>query len=387
MKRKLFLIAFAVSVVVSCRSTKKFQASFSEDKPLYDAINAISRKPGNEKAQADLSLLYPRAVERHEEAARIYRNSMDENKWDRALNELEALQHMFNTLQSIPGSFSIVKPKNYLRQIEELKQEAAEDYYTRATDLMKVGNRESFLLAFQQFQKVAYFVTGYKETTKLTREAWEKSIINVVINPIDDQNVFFTGINGNWSNFPDYRYRPEEYQELLVRDLGGRTANRIPARFFTDRDLRRDQLNVDWEINIRWVSINPLGGIPQNFSRQVTKNIETGRDSTGKPIYKPVYATLNITQNNITIQGELQFMVRDLVKRTTIDNGFVRDDISRNESYATFSGDSRALGPDDWALVNNRNGANAGPTKGELLNALMREMYPELRRQIQIVIQ
>lgn len=387
MKSKILLFAVFALLTIACGSSRRFQASFAEDRPLFDAINALNRKASNERAQTDLSILYPRAVERHEEAVRIYRNSQDENKWDRALNELNALQSIYTALQATPGSFSIVKAKNYLRPIEELKQEAAEDYYGRALNLMESGNRENSLLAYQYFQKVSYFVSGYKEVNRLSKEAYERSIINVVINPIDDQNLFFTGMNGNWTNYPDYRYRPEEYQDMLVRDLGGRNAINIPARFYNERDLKRDRLNADWEVNIRWRSITPLRSVPQNFTRQATRNIESGKDSTGKPIYKPVYATLNITQNNYTVQGELDYLVNNLVVRSSVDNGFVRDEMTWSESYATYTGDSRALSPEDWTLVNNRNGMNPGPSKGEVMNTLMKKMYPELRRRIQNVIQ
>ncbi len=387
MKVKLILIAIAATLTMACGSSRKFQASFAEDKPLFDAINALNKKPSNERAQSDLSILYPKSVERHEEAVRVYKNSQDENKWDRALNELNALQSIYTSLQATPGSFSIVKAKNYLRPIEDLKLEAAEDYYSRAMGLMDRGNRENSLLAYQYFQKVSYFVSGYKEVTRLSKEAYERSIINVVINPIDEQNLFFTGTNGNWSNFPDYKYRQEEYQDMLVRDMGGRTATSIPARFYNDRDLKRDRLNADWEVNIRWKSITPLRSVPQNFTRQATKNIESGKDSTGKRIYKPIYATLNITQNNYTVQGEIEYLINNLVVRSTVDNGFVRDEMTWSDSYATYTGDSRALSPEDWTLVNNRNGMNPGPTKGEVMNSLMKKIYPDLRRKIQNMVQ
>jgi hypothetical protein len=386
MKSKILLFAVLALLTIACGSSRKFQASFTEDRPLFDAINALNRKASNERAQTDLSILYPRAVERHEEAARIYKTSQDENKWDRALNELNALQSIYTALQATPGSFSIVKAKNYLRPIEELKQEAAEDYYSRALNLMENGNRENSLLAYQYFQKVSYFVGGYKDVNRLSREAYERSIINVVINPIDDQNLFFTGINGNWTNYPDFRYRPEEYQNMLVRDLGGRNATNIPARFFTDADIKRDRLNADWEVNIRWRSITPLNSAPQKFTRRANKDIESGKDSAGRIIYRPIFATLTITQNNYTVQGEVEYLINNLVLRSTVDNGTIRDEITWSDSYATYTGDSRALSAEDWKLIDNQNRINPGPSKAEVLNSLMQKIYPDLRRRIQNVV-
>lgn len=384
MKYRVLLFLLIPSLItISCGSSRRFQANFTEDRPLYDAINALNRKKPSEKAAEDLKILYPKAVQRHEEAVEVYRNSNDENKWDRALNELNALQHIYTSLEATPGSFSIVKPKSYLKEIDQLRNEAAEDFYARGLGLMNDRRRESYLEAYHNFTRAAYFMSGYKDVVKLTKDAYESSIVNVVVNPIEDDNIFFTGVNGNWNSAPDYRYRPQDYQDQLVRELGGRTANNVPARFFNDRDVRRERVMVDWEINIRWRSLNPARSTPQQFSRQVSKSVESGKDSTGKPIYKTVYATLYITQNNFAIQGEVEYQINDLAARTSIDNGSVRDEVNYSESFATYTGDSRALSQDDWVLVNNRNGAGIGPSKGELLNNLMRKIYPELKRRIQ----
>ncbi len=105
------LMLLIAGTIVSCRSTKKYQASYSEDKPLFAAINELNKKPGNQKAQDDLRILYPKAVERHEEAIAIYKSGGDEGKWDKMLSELNALQNIYNSLQATACTFSIVTPK------------------------------------------------------------------------------------------------------------------------------------------------------------------------------------------------------------------------------------------------------------------------------------
>ena len=58
MNSKILPLLIGLVVLASCGSSKKFQASYSEDKPLYAAINALKKKPGNERAQDDLQILY-----------------------------------------------------------------------------------------------------------------------------------------------------------------------------------------------------------------------------------------------------------------------------------------------------------------------------------------
>lgn len=380
MKRKILPFFIGFVVLASCGSSKKFQAIYAEDKPLFAAINELNKRPGNEKARNDLRVLYSKSSERHLEAIEVYKSSDDDKKWDKILNELNALQHIYNSLQATPGSFSIVKPASYLRDIETVKKEAAEDFYVRAQNRLVENNREASLQAWQYFKRSISYVSGYKDADKMMKEAYEKSIVNVVITPIEEDNVFFSG-SGNW-NYPDFRYRPQEYQDALVRDLGGRSANYIPARFYNDRELRRERLEADWEIGIRWRNINPIRSIPRQYNRQVSRNVENGKDTSGKPVYITVFATLYVTENNYTVEGEVEYRITEIASRKNIDNGFVREEVSWIESSASYSGDSRALSQEDWMMVNNRNGFNQ-PSRGDVLNSLMRKMYPDLKRRIQ----
>ncbi len=371
------LMLLIIGAFVSCRSTKKFQASYSEDKPLFAAINELNKKPGNQKAQDDLRILYPKAIERHEEAIAIYKNGGDESKWDKILSELNALQNIYNSLQATAGTFSIVTPKNYLKDIEETKQDAAADFYDRAQTTLVDNNRESYLKAYNYFKRSSEYVFGYKDTEKMIRDTYEKGILYVVINPIEDDNIFYSG----WG-FPDARYRPQDYQESLVRDLGGKSARNVAARFYTDREVRRENIVPDIEVAIRWRNMSPLRSIPSQYSRQVSKSVQDGKDTSGHAIYKTVYATLNITQQTQTVRADLEYRITNINGRRTIDNSIISDEVSWSESYATYTGDSRALSQDDWLLVNNRNYGN-NLSKGDLLNNLMRKMYPELRRRLQ----
>src|SRR5687768_7620952 len=111
-------IMIAALFFAACNGSKKFQAYTSADKPLFAAINELNKKPGNTRAQNDLRVLFEQAVTRHEEAIDVYSQGTDAKRFDKMLNELSSLQHIYTSLQSVPGTFAIVKPKSYLQQIE-----------------------------------------------------------------------------------------------------------------------------------------------------------------------------------------------------------------------------------------------------------------------------
>ncbi len=369
----------AALLFAACNGSKKFQAYTSADKPLFAAINALNKKATNEKALNDLHVLYEQAVARHEEALDVYSQGTDEKRFDKMLNELEALQHIYTSLQSVPATFNIVQPKSYLQQIENTRQEAAEYFYAAGKDLMAENTRETDLEAYEAFKRSNQYINGYKDVQKLMKESYENGIVNVVINPIEDDNLFYTSVTA-----VDFRYRANDYQESLVRELGGKNANIVPARFYTDRDARREQLTPDWVVDVRWRNITVDRAVPYQYTRQVSRNVQVGTDTAGKAIYKTVHATLHITQRSYNVQGGLDFQISDLVANNYVDQGLLTDYVSWTEAYATYTGDSRALSQDDWLLVNNRARNDLyGPTKADVLNTLMRKIYPDLRRRIQ----
>lgn len=378
-KMNVICVFLAGIILVSCRSSQKFHASVTEDKPLFAAINELNKRPENAKAQKDLQDFYQVSVNRHENTIAVFRNSNDERRWDKIINELNALQNIYSSIASTPGTMSLVTPKNYLHDLQNVKEEAAADFYNEGKALFQREGRENSLQAYQAFKRVNKYVKGYRDVETLMKDSYERSVINVVINPINDNNLFFSGAN-RWGS--DFDYRPEDFQQSLARDLGGRTGNNNAVRFFTDREAYRDRVDADLVVDVNWRDIDPIRSTPYQYNRQASKNVQVGTDTSGKPVYKTVHATVYITQRSYTVRGDLDYRIVDVRSKDNIDYGVIRDDVSWTESRATYSGDSRALNQEDWYMINNRNDVDS-PSRGDVLNTLMRKMYPDLRRRIQ----
>lgn len=376
----LNILAFALAGVflISCSASKKFKPTVSEDKPLFEAINELVKHPDNQKAVNDLKNFYAQSIQRHEQALEVNSSSSDEGRWDRMLRSLNALQHIHNSVMSVQGSSSLIRPKNYEEEIRRTREEAAEYFYDKGRDLNNRGSRQDALAAYQAFQKAGTYVSGYKDTERLAREAYDRSVIYVVINPIEDNRISLSGIS-TWGN--GFRYRPEEVQLSLVRDLDNRSS-RNPARFLTDRQAYRDRIQPDLEVNMAWRDIDVRNTRPREYQRQVSRQIQIGQDTSGKAVYRTVYATLFVTQMHFTARGEIEYDIRDMNSRRSMDYGTVYDDVSWSDSYATYRGDSRALSQEDWIMINNNNRGN-NISQGDVLQALMRELYPRLRQRLE----
>lgn len=376
---RFFTLIIFTTVMAGCGSTK-FRAPVTEDKPLFAAINELIKRPDNTKAQNDLTYFFNQSVARHEEAVSVYRKSNDPARWDRLLNELKALQAIYTATQAIPNVTSFVKPKNYLGELEATREDAADFYWEQAMDNFEKNDRQSSLRAYDLFRKSSSYVNNYKDANHLSQEAWENSIINIVVLPVrENYPTFFR----EWD--PGLRYRAEYFQEQLVRELGGRSATYYPARFFTDLEVSKDYLRPEWELNVKWDYINTNTTVPSSEKRQVSKNILAGKDSTGKPVYILVKATIVSTVRSVSARGTLGYSLNSTYDGKIIDMGSVTDNVSWTESSIGYTGDKRALSDEDLKLIKVRS-FDRGPSKTEVMDALTRKMFPELRRRLERAI-
>jgi hypothetical protein len=106
------------------------------------------------------------------------------------------------------------------------------------------------------------------------------------------------------------------------------------------------------------------------YDRQVSRNIEIGKDTAGRPVFQTVKATLHVTRYQNPM-NDIDYRIVDVATNTNIEWNRVNVNNAGVFETATFSGDSRALSPSEWELVNNR-------WNGQMSDQMMRQMYDQL---------
>jgi hypothetical protein len=119
-----------------------------------------------------------------------------------------------------------------------------------------------------------------------------------------------------------------------------------------------------------------------SYTRQVSKDIVIGRDTSGKSIYKTVHATLYITQRSINARADMEYRVTDLDNNGSVEWNKIPANLSFNIEEATYRGDSRALSEYDWALVNSRQPYRR-MDESEIMDELYSRVYPQLRSRLE----
>lgn len=375
MKSFLSLIILIVSLFfASCKGTK--YSTRSDEKDLSTLINRLNKKGGDEKVIADLKEVYNNAYFKATQRLENYRYDPVPQKWEKIVAELEGLQRMYETISRSAYALRMVNPANFYPQLVATKDSAASDLYEYGKQQLQLNTREDSKEAYYSFQHVQRYVPNYKDARLLMKEAYDRSILNVLINNIqyDDFGA------GGWS-WNQYSNKDRITHSNMLRDLGGQTASNIPARFYDEYSLRRENLSPDLVVDLVWKSLR--FDYPRDRTRTYnrSKKIETGKDTANKPVYQTVNATVIVTTRELTASGDMNLIVTDAVNRTQVLWDRLPSEYRYTLEFADYSGDKRALESNDWTLIN-RSRNQPIPGKEEAMGEMMQKIYHDLVNRI-----
>ena len=363
--------------MASCGSSKNYLERSDEDKALLDAVKKLNKSAGDDNASGALPILYNNIKLAHLSKIKSFESSRELSKHDKIVAEYNALQTAYDAIINSPASFRLVSPENYGTQLLEAKQAAADAYYESGLAFLDKTGRDNAKKAYTQFKNADRFVPGYKDAQSKTLEAYERAVVNVVINPVQDNSFFF---NSSWGNY-GYNYSNEYFQQTLIRDLdNGNNSNRYAARFYTDWEARRNNVKPDWVVDLVLRNMNiPPAGI-YRYTQNRSKQIQLGTDTAGRPQYRTVTALLNVDRQSFDANIDMEVSIKDLETNKNISYRSFRETYRWQQETASYSGDSRALSSYDWQMING-NGYNQ-PRKEDVLNELYRKIYPQVLNNI-----
>src|SRR5205085_4352661 len=287
MKHILYICSLCL-ILSACGSTKNYLDRSNEDKALQDAVKKLNKNSKDEKASEAIPVLYSNIQQSHLAKIKSYSNSKDISRWDKVIGEYENLQNAYDAVINSGPAFKLVNPKSYSTELLEAKQSAAEEYYQAGLNMATKDGRENAKKAYGFFKKSDKYIPGFKDAALKMDQAYQSAIVNVVINPVQDNSYFF---NSGWGN-TGYNYSNEYFQQSLVRDLGGNNNKRYPARFYTEWEARRDNVQPDWAVDLRLRNMDIPYPTSYTYTRNASAQVEIGTDTSGRPVYRTVYATV-----------------------------------------------------------------------------------------------
>ena len=380
MKKIIYIyLSVIICLCASCGSSKTAQKT-TEDKALLSVIKRFEKDPSNTELRNTVTNLYNEAAKSHLDKIEVYNTLTEADKWIKIIREYEALNKLYHVVATSSAA-KLVNAPSYTSEIQTAKQSAAEAYYNIGISEMENADKQSARNAYYAFRKANEFVPGYKDVRQQISIAYDNSIIQVVINPIRDNTFFYNSMG--WNNYGN-NYNNDYFQRSLVNDLGGNHNRNTPARFYTDWEARRENIRPDWEVDLTWLYMNIPQPMTSQYSRNISRQIEKGRDTSGKVQYQTVTATLYITKKYFNASADMELRVTDVTNGRNITTNRYSEQFNWQEEYATYSGDSRALSGNEHALLNNS--SYRLPRNEDIVTEISRRIYPQIRNRIESVV-
>lgn len=373
MKKWWLIYSTLIIIYSSCGIGNTLSRYPAVDRNVHEAIQKLAKKNNDETLQKTFTLAYADAVLQHQNNIISYRNSSQVNKWEKVMNEYGYLIRLANAVTASPGAAKLVVTQNYDEPYAEAKNNAAGSYYDKASSLLNSNDRADSREAYALLKKTDDLVPGYKDVETLQAVASEKSTVQIVINPVN----YYSQSFGYWGLNNDY------IQQEIARDLRYQLSS-THVKVYTDWEARRNEIIPDRVVDIGWDQLFIPMPSTNTFTRQVSKQINTGRvDDKKQAIYETVSATLYITEKYVRANGNLTLRIFDAKNNKQVLWDNFPANYTWREQYATYRGDSRALGGYELALINNS--AYRDPSRSDIFSSVLREVYPRLVSRIRSV--
>ncbi|MEO7310876.1 MAG: hypothetical protein ABIX01_10800 [Chitinophagaceae bacterium] len=369
--KTIYTIAALAFLFIGCASTKYDTSPTTTS--VEKLIKKHNRKPEDTAVLNRLVFGYNLLHEQYLQEIETLKIRNTPRNWE-AVSDLYGKVNELNTNASKNGDlYELLQPKNYNADINDAMLHAANGYYEMSIDLVNADNWREAREASTYLDKIKRLAgSNFKDAAQLTAKAMELATVDILIQPVRNEGFYYN--NSNYGN----QYDANRLSDQLVRDMGGEWSTYGRYRVYAADRYYNNGKDPDWIAEPLWTywKTNP---VQYNTSkRTVTKQIQTGKDSANRPIYKTISAVVRITQTTVTADGRLELRISDVKNQATVNSRTWNENYCWTQTYSSYTGDKDALSDEDWNLV--RTQRNSPPREEQLQSEVLQKIYPDMLR-------
>jgi hypothetical protein len=339
--KKIILTLLVLTILLSgCGSSKKQLQKGNYDAAIDKAVKQLRKDPSDEKQIDILSQSFKIANDQNNERIRFLKMEGRPDSWDeiymnyKAMNDRQSLVRTVTPLNN--NGRSVDFPYiDYMPEMVGAKRKAADFYYAHGIELMKVGIKDSYRQAFNEFVRAKQYVGDYEGIDNKIQDAKYLGM----------SRVFVSVRNSSVLKFP-----PEFEQDLLALDLP--RLNTDWVEYHTQNLNESTKYDYYVNVNVKIIAVSPdqtlqrdsviKRDVEDGFTYVLDKKGNVMRDSLGNDIKQKKYKTLQCALVE-TIQSKACRIDGDIeVIQMNPDKLLKKDPIGAQSNFENIS--SRALG-------------------------------------------
>ncbi len=353
---------------MACSSGKKAYQRGNYYESVMQSVARLRQNTDHKKSKETLRNAYPLAVHTLEDQAKNQIATNSQFKWKNAILSYNQINNMYEAIRQCPGCLAVIPtPKNYYPEVGELKQKAAAESYDAGIAALMKGTRNDAKSAYFLFSDANAFVPGYQDVIEYLDKSMEDATLNVVVEQIPVPTRY--NLSGGFfqdkvEEFLHTNYQPGSF-----------------IRFLTPTEAQRINLeHADQILRIQFddftVGNTNLTQKEETISKDSVIVGEVVVDGKKIPAYNTVKAKLVTFRKEVVSQGLLSMIVVDANTNGVLSHQKFNGGYTWVSNWATFSGDDRALSPQQLAMCKQRE--TQPPVPQDLFLEFTRPLYNQL---------
>jgi hypothetical protein len=331
MKKVISFLFILTVLLAGCGSSKKQLQKGNYDAAIDKAVKQLRKDPSDPKQIDILTQSYKVANDQDNERIRYLKMEGRPDSWD----EIYLVYKALNDRQSIVRTVSQVTYVDYMPEMVGAKRKAADFYYAHGNELMKVGIKDSYRQAFNEYVRAQQYVGDYEGIEKKIQDAKYLGMSRVLVS-IRNSSVL--------------KFPPEFEQDLLALDLPRLNSDWV--EYHTQNLNENTKFDYYENVNVKIVAVSPDQTIQQDsvikrdvedgFSYVLDKKGNVMKDTLGNDLKQKKYKTLQcalvetIQTKACRIDGDIE------VIQMYPEKVLKKDPIGAQSNFENIS--SRALG-------------------------------------------
>lgn len=339
--KNLVLLSILAYVISSCSTGSSAYQHGDYYKACQEAIERLRSNPKSQKAQTVLVQAYPMAQKIAQKEIDNATLANGPDKYDIIVFQYERLNQLAKQIFNCPKAYELVpQPSEYIAEMAKAKQLAAENAYNSGLKALNAGGLDQARIAYQLFQNVNRYVSGYKDVLNKMDESRYYATLRVIVQkPVTNAN---------------FQYSADFFFKNLMAEIRQNSQNRF-IRYYTEEEAQTEKMR------------NPHQYIALNFEnftignvRESSNTTELKRDSVvvgtvkvdGKVYnsYNTVTAKFTTLRREISSGGVLSLRIVDAQTGQEIQRKDLSGSYVWNTSWANYKGDDRALNEEQKRL-------------------------------------
>ena len=329
----LIFISFTIS---SCSSGLQQLKKGNFDDAIFTSAERLQKSKDHKKALVVIREAYPLAIENHKCAIRMFENSQEPFRWEKALVEYQALNRICDVIShSFVSMREVGVPQNYTRETETARQLAADERYQAGElALAHKENRLAAKDAVGQFERVNQLIPNYKNANQKAEEAFQYAVHRVMIEPVYDV----------------YRLHDHDYFDLQKAFDDEFFRSKIHNQFVkysTTAEARRDTFPQHDLVKFAFLDLrSPQRDITttiEHFTREIKVGTKKINDSTKVDVFEKVCGKIITYKKSVVVRGTMQMRVFDFKTNALLNEETDDERYCWTDSWQVFEGNPKAL--------------------------------------------